>query len=194
MNIRYFEMPGSTVKWFGGGIDLTPHYVNEDDAKFFHSYLKNTCDRFHHDYYHRFKLWADDYFFIRHRNETRGVGGIFYDRLTATDEITWEQVFEFSKAVGRSFAPVYTELINRNRNKSFTDAQQQWQYQRRSRYAEFNLVYDAGTKFGLETNGRVESILMSLPPIAKWVYNYQPQPGSEEEKTLALLKKGINWV
>jgi coproporphyrinogen III oxidase len=199
MNIRYFEMPssfasGKPVKWFGGGIDLTPHYVAEEDARFFHSHLKLVCDSFYHDFYHRFKLWADDYFFIKHRNETRGIGGIFYDRLTANDELSWEQIFEFSKAIGRSFVPVYTELVNRNRNKDFNEDQQAWQYQRRSRYAEFNLVYDAGTRFGLETNGRIESILMSLPPTAKWIYNYQPKPGSEEEKTLSLLKKGINWV
>lgn len=199
MNIRYFEMPssfssGKPVKWFGGGIDLTPHYIIEEDARFFHGHLKSVCDGFYHDFYHRFKLWADDYFFIKHRNETRGIGGIFYDRLTANEELSWEQIFEFSKAVGRSFVPVYTELVNRNRNKGFNEDQQAWQYQRRSRYTEFNLVYDAGTRFGLETNGRIESILMSLPPTAKWIYNYQPKPGSEEEKTLSLLKKGINWV
>ncbi len=199
MNIRYFEMPssfatGKPVKWFGGGIDLTPHYVFEEDARYFHTYLKSVCDSFYHDFYHRFKLWADDYFFIKHRNETRGIGGIFYDRLTANDDLSWEQVFEFSKAIGRSFVPIYTELVNRNRDKDFNEEHQLWQYQRRSRYTEFNLVYDAGTRFGLETNGRIESILMSLPPTAKWVYNYQPAPGSEEEKTLSLLKKGINWV
>ncbi|MGZ3999097.1 MAG: oxygen-dependent coproporphyrinogen oxidase [Mucilaginibacter sp.] len=194
MNIRYFEMPGSDVKWFGGGIDLTPHYIVEDDARFFHQTLKSACDSYDLDFYNRFKTWADDYFFIKHRNETRGIGGIFYDKLAATDKLNWEQIFEFSKAVGRSFAPVYTELVNRNRDKAFTEAQQLWQYQRRSRYVEFNLVYDAGTKFGLETNGRIESILMSLPPTAKWVYDYHPEPGSEEEKTLSLLKKGINWV
>jgi coproporphyrinogen III oxidase len=200
MNIRYFEMPSSMngnkqpIRWFGGGIDLTPHYVIEEDAKFFHTSLKAVCDSYYHDFYHRFKLWADDYFYIKHRNETRGIGGIFYDRLTANDELSWENIFDFSKALGRSFIPTYTELVNRNRDKSFTDEQQLWQYQRRSRYAEFNLVYDAGTKFGLETNGRIESILMSLPPTAKWVYNYQATPGSEEEKTLSLLKKGINWA
>ncbi|MGZ3944838.1 MAG: oxygen-dependent coproporphyrinogen oxidase [Mucilaginibacter sp.] len=200
MNIRYFEMPSSfdtgsePIRWFGGGIDLTPHYVVEDDARYFHAYLKSVCDMFNQDFYHRFKTWADDYFFIKHRNETRGIGGIFYDRLTAGNELTWDAIFEFSKTLGRAFIPIYTELVNRNRYKVFTDAQQLWQYQRRSRYAEFNLVYDAGTKFGLETNGRIESILMSLPPTAKWVYSYQPAPGSEEEKTLSLLKKGINWV
>jgi coproporphyrinogen III oxidase len=200
MNIRYFEMPSTVggvdkpIRWFGGGIDLTPHYVIEEDAKFFHSSLKTVCDSYYHDFYHRFKLWADDYFYIKHRNETRGIGGIFYDRLTANDELSWENIFDFSKALGRSFVPTYTELVNRNRNKTFTEQEQLWQYQRRSRYAEFNLVYDAGTKFGLETNGRIESILMSLPPTAKWLYNYQATPGSEEEKTLSLLKKGINWA
>lgn len=194
MNIRYFEIDENT-RWFGGGIDLTPHYVFEDDARFFHNYLKGVCDQFKSDFYSKFKKWADDYFFIKHRNETRGVGGIFYDRLTPeTAGISWEQIFEFSKAVGRSFVSIYSELVNRNRLKEFTDTQKHWQYQRRSRYVEFNLVYDAGTKFGLETNGRIESILMSLPPQANWEYNYQPEKGSEEEKTLGLLKKGIDWV
>ena len=200
MNIRYFEMPSSfadgqqPVRWFGGGIDLTPHYVIDDDARFFHQSLKAVCDKFNAEFYQRFKTWADDYFYIKHREETRGIGGIFYDKLIATDELSWEDIFEFSKALGRSFINIYTELVTRNRDKQFTDDQQQWQYQRRSRYTEFNLVYDAGTRFGLETNGRIESILMSLPPTAKWVYNYQAQAGSEEEKTLSLLKKGINWV
>jgi coproporphyrinogen III oxidase len=199
MNIRYFEMPssfvsGQPVRWFGGGIDLTPHYIIENDARFFHQSLKAVCNQFNADFYSRFKTWADDYFYIKHRDETRGIGGIFYDRLTATDELSWETIFEFSKALGRSFIPVYTELVNRNREKTFTDNERQWQYQRRSRYAEFNLVYDAGTKFGLETNGRIESILMSLPPTAKWVYDYHARPGSEEEKTLSLLKKGISWI
>lgn len=200
MNIRYFEMPSSfgggkqPLRWFGGGIDLTPHYVIDADAQYFHSSIKSVCDAYYHDFYHRFKLWADDYFFIKHRNETRGVGGIFYDRLTANEELSWDTIFDFSKALGRSFIPVYTELVERNRHSSFTEQQQLWQYLRRSRYTEFNLVYDAGTKFGLETNGRIESILMSLPPTAKWLYNYQPQQGSEEERTLSLLKKGINWA
>jgi coproporphyrinogen III oxidase len=199
MNIRYFEMPSSTeggnsVCWFGGGIDVTPHYIFEDDARFFHGYLKSVCDQYHKEFYQRFKTWADDYFYIKHRNETRGIGGIFYDRLTTTDEISLDSIFEFSKAVGRSFIPIYTELVNRNRYKQFNEQNQLWQYLRRSRYAEFNLVYDAGTKFGLETNGRIESILMSLPPTAKWLYNYQTEPGTEEDKTLSLLKKGINWV
>lgn len=198
MNIRYFEMnseSGKDLRWFGGGIDLTPHYVIEEDARFFHTELKNTCDRFQAEFYTKFKKWADDYFFIKHRQETRGIGGIFYDRLSpASTGLKWEDIFEFSRAVGRTFLPVYTEIIKRNRNRSFTDEQKLWQFQRRSRYVEFNLVYDAGTKFGLETNGRIESILMSLPPQANWVYDFSAHPGSEEEKTLKLLKKGINWV
>ena len=199
MNIRYFELPSSLnneqpVRWFGGGIDLTPHYVFEHDARFFHAHLKSVCDQFNADFYHRFKLWADDYFFIKHRDETRGIGGIFYDRLTASNDLTLEDIFDFSKALGRSFIPIYTELVSRNRDKKFTEMQQNWQYMRRSRYAEFNLVYDAGTRFGLETNGRIESILMSLPPTAKWIYDFRPEQGSEEEKTSSFLRKGINWV
>ncbi len=194
MNIRYFEM-SDQVRWFGGGIDLTPHYVINEDAQFFHQYLKSVCDQFHADFYTKFKNWADDYFFINHRAETRGIGGIFYDRLTPESAgISWDEIFNFSKAVGRSFVPIYSELVNRNRIKEFSEQHKNWQYQRRSRYAEFNLVYDAGTKFGLETNGRIESILMSLPPQANWVYDYQAKEGSLEQQTLDLLKKGINWV
>lgn len=199
MNIRYFEMPSSMgegqqpVRWFGGGIDLTPHYIFDEDAQFFHQQLKDVCNQYNPEFYPRFKQWADDYFYIKHRRETRGIGGIFYDRLSANEELSWEDIFEFSKTLGRSFIPTYTELVNRNRNKPYTEAQQNWQYIRRSRYAEFNLVYDAGTKFGLETNGRIESILMSLPPTAKWFYNHQPEDNSEEARTLSLLKKGINW-
>lgn len=194
MNIRYFEM-NENIRWFGGGIDVTPHYVFEEDASFFHQHLKAVCDKYSSLFYSKFKKWADDYFFIKHRNETRGIGGIFYDRLTPESAgITWEQIFEFSKAVGRSFIPIYTELVARNRDKQFNEINKQWQYQRRSRYVEFNLVYDAGTKFGLETNGRIESILMSLPPQANWAYNFQPEVNSEEEKTISLLRKGIDWV
>lgn len=194
MNVRYFEM-SEQVRWFGGGIDLTPHYVIDEDARFFHQYLKKVCDQFNPSFYTKFKTWADDYFYIKHREETRGIGGIFYDRLTSENaDLSWGQIFEFSKILGKSFLPIYTELINRNRNTPFTELQKQWQYQRRSRYVEFNLVYDAGTKFGLETNGRIESILMSLPPQANWVYNYQPAANTEEERTLSFLKKGIDWI
>jgi coproporphyrinogen III oxidase len=194
MNIRYFEL-SDEVRWFGGGIDLTPHYIISEDAQFFHQGLKKVCDSFDKTFYQEFKTWADNYFYIKHREETRGIGGIFYDRLSPkTANIAWDEIFEFSKALGRSFLPLYTELIARNRGKAFTQEHKDWQYQRRSRYAEFNLVYDAGTKFGLETNGRIESILMSLPPQANWVYNFMPTEGSLEAETLSLLKKDINWV
>ncbi|WP_316811896.1 oxygen-dependent coproporphyrinogen oxidase [Pedobacter heparinus] len=194
MNIRYFEMDEQT-RWFGGGIDLTPHYVIDTDARFFHHLLKQTCDQFDPTFYAKFKTNADDYFYIKHREETRGVGGIFYDRLKPENTgLSFEQLLDFSVAVGNTFIPAYTELIERNRDQEFTAQQQEWQYLRRSRYAEFNLVYDAGTKFGLETNGRIESILMSLPPMAKWTYNYQPVSGSLESDTLSKLKKGIVWA
>ncbi|WP_069660111.1 oxygen-dependent coproporphyrinogen oxidase [Arcticibacter eurypsychrophilus] len=194
MNIRYFEM-NESLRWFGGGIDLTPHYVYEEDAQYFHQNIKAVCDRFNKTFYAEFKTWADNYFFIKHRNETRGIGGIFYDRLNPDKAgINWLSIFEFSKAIGRSFVPIYTEIVNRHRDQLYTESQKNWQYIRRGRYAEFNLVYDAGTKFGLETNGRIESILMSLPPQANWIYNVQPEAGSDEARTLSLLKKDINWI
>ncbi len=193
MNIRYFEMTGG-IKWLGGGIDLTPHYIVEEDATYFHSQLKNVCDKHHADYYSKFKKWADDYFYINHRKETRGIGGIFFDRLNSDSEMSFEKNFAFWQDVGKAFAPTYTELIGRNRDKSFTEKNKQWQLLRRGRYVEFNLVYDKGTKFGLETNGRVESILMSLPKIAGWEYDFKTEKDSEEERTLSLLKKGIEWI
>lgn len=194
MNIRYFELNEQT-RWFGGGIDLTPHYIFDNDARFFHHKLKNACDEFNPDFYPKFKAHADDYFFIKHREETRGIGGIFYDRLKPENtSLSWEEILDFSINIGETFLPIYTELIDRNRDKEFTDLQKDWQFQRRSRYVEFNLVYDSGTKFGLETNGRIESILMSLPPQANWGYNVQPESNTEEYKTLQLLKKGISWV
>jgi coproporphyrinogen III oxidase len=197
MNIRYFEMQGDDklLQWFGGGIDVTPHYVISEQAKDFHQHIKSVCDASSPTFYPKFKQWADDYFFIKHRQETRGIGGIFYDRLTPMNtELSWKQIFEFSKNVGNSFIPIYTQLATVNREKHFTLDEKQWQLQRRSRYAEFNLVYDSGTKFGLETDGRIESILMSMPPVASWVYDYKAQPESKEQQTLDLLKKGIDWV
>lgn len=194
MNIRYFEMDEQT-RWFGGGIDLTPHYVIDTDARFFHHLLKQTCSKHHPDFYTRFKTQADDYFFIKHREETRGIGGIFYDRLRPENtDLSFEKILDFSLDVGRTFAPIYTELIDRNRNTEYGEREQEWQYVRRSRYAEFNLVYDSGTRFGLETNGRIESILMSLPPQAKWIYNYQPLENTPEAYTASKLIKGIDWV
>jgi coproporphyrinogen III oxidase len=201
MNIRYLEAgipfaphKGLGNKWFGGGIDLTPHYIYEEDAKFFHQSLRKVCDDHNYGYYIEFKKWADDYFFITHRNETRGIGGIFFDRLSETDSISIKDWFNFVKGVGNSFLPIYLPLIEKYRNKPFTEANRQWQLLRRGRYVEFNLVYDIGTKFGLLTKGRTESILMSLPPIACWEYAQNPAPGSPEYNTLANLKKGIDWA
>ena len=193
MNVRYFEMDNG-VWWFGGGIDLTPHYIIDDDAKFFHQKLKSVCDKFSLEYYSRFKTWADNYFFIKHRNETRGIGGIFFDRLSVKENLSKRQLFDFIIEVGNSFAPIYVELINRNKDKYYSSNEKTWQLMRRGRYVEFNLVYDKGTQFGLQTNGRIESILMSLPETASWKYNYQAIPDSAESITLSKLVKGINWV
>ncbi|MCH7396922.1 oxygen-dependent coproporphyrinogen oxidase [Belliella sp. DSM 107340] len=193
MNIRYFEMSNG-VNWFGGGIDLTPHYVDEKDAKFFHQAVKDTCDQFDESYYPKFKKWADDYFFIKHRNETRGVGGIFFDRLTSKDPEEMNSIFEFVKAIGYLFPKVYTHFMKNNHSIPFGKNEKSWQALRRGRYVEFNLVWDAGTKFGLDTNGRTESILMSMPPLASWEYMHQVEAGSKEAKTLELLTKGVDWV
>lgn len=193
MNVRYFEMSNG-VAWFGGGIDLTPHYVQADDARFFHQEMQRICDQHHTTYYPAFKKWADDYFYIKHRQETRGIGGIFFDRLSANEDFTLEDRFAFVKSVGEAFAPVYTHLIAKNKDLTFGEREKQWQYLRRGRYVEFNLVYDQGTKFGLETSGRIESILMSLPKQAGWLYNFQVEHDSSEEKTLQMLKKEVDWV
>ena len=142
----------------------------------------------------RIKKWADDYFFIKHRNETRGIGGIFFDHLKPNNQFTLQQRFEFIKSLGESFAPIYNSLIEKNKNLPFGENEKQWQLLRRGRYVEFNLVYDRGTKFGLETDGRIESILMSLPKDASWLYNHIPKKNSEEEKTLSYLKKNIDWI
>lgn len=194
MNIRYFELNEQT-RWFGGGIDLTPHYVVKEDAQFFHQQLKSVCDKHHPNFYSDFKSWADSYFFIKHRDETRGIGGVFYDKLTPEKtNLNFEQIFDFSCDLGRIFAPTYIDLVNRHRTQNFSQREKDWQLLRRGRYVEFNLVYDSGTKFGLETNGRIESILMSLPAQANWVYDFKAEPGSAEQDTLDLLKKDINWV
>lgn len=189
MNVRYFELAAGQW-WFGGGIDLTPHYVNEEDARAFHAALRTTCTKHDASYYAKFKRWADDYFFIAHRNETRGIGGIFFDRL---NEKTKEETFAFVMDVGETFAPVYTALMRKNKALPFGENEKQWQLIRRGRYVEFNLVYDKGTKFGLDTGGRIESILMSLPGLASWKYNFKPEAGSPEAQTLGLLRKNIDW-
>ena len=195
MNVRYFEM-SSGHWWFGGGIDLTPHYVDHEDAKFFHNQLKTACDQYDLSYYPKFKNWADDYFFIKHRKETRGIGGIFFDQLNDTtySNKSKSELFEFVKSIGTSFVPTYEHLAVSNRTKSYDQKEKDWQLLRRGRYVEFNLVWDRGTKFGLDTDGRTESILMSLPEQANWSYNHQVDPNSKEAETQSLLKKGINWI
>ncbi len=193
MNVRYFEMSEQTW-WFGGGIDLTPHYIDLEDARFFHQSLKTVCDKHHAGYYTKFKTWADNYFYIRHRQETRGIGGIFFDRLSAEEDFKKGQRFAFVQDVGSAFCPIYLHLLQKNKDKRFSQREKDWQMLRRGRYVEFNLVWDAGTKFGLETDGRTESILMSLPPMAQWVYDHQPEANSPEAITLSLLRKDVNWL
>jgi coproporphyrinogen III oxidase len=193
MNIRYFEMDNG-VHWFGGGIDLTPHYIDLDDAKYFHTEVKRVCDHFEPEAYEKFKKWADDYFFIKHRNETRGIGGIFYDHLKANSDKQFEDILNFSLSIGRLFPEVYTYFMRKNNEIQYGPQEKAWQNLRRGRYVEFNLVWDAGTKFGLDTNGRTESILMSMPPEACWEYMHQPEIGSAESFTLDHLKKGIDWL
>ena len=193
MNVRYFEMSDGTW-WFGGGIDLTPHYVVPEDATFFHQELKTTCDKHSEFYYQKFKKWADDYFFIKHRNETRGIGGIFFDRLSEEPSFSKTNRFDFVLDIGKSFAPIYSKIAKNNVQKPFGQREKDWQLLRRGRYVEFNLVYDKGTKFGLDTDGRTESILMSLPPVAEWKYDHQMDEGTAEAESQALLRKGINWA
>ncbi|MGK7395374.1 MAG: oxygen-dependent coproporphyrinogen oxidase [Candidatus Cyclobacteriaceae bacterium M3_2C_046] len=193
MNLRYFEMSEGT-KWFGGGIDLTPHYIDKVASRHFHQDLKQICDRHHPSYYPKFKEWADHYFFIKHRDETRGIGGIFFDRLSAQSHSEKEQIFAFIKDVGLNFVPIYQKQVSDKRFSEFGEKEKQWQYIRRGRYVEFNLVWDKGTKFGLDTDGRTESILMSLPPQAQWEYDFTPALNSVEAHTLRYLRKGIDWI
>ncbi|MDH3651316.1 MAG: oxygen-dependent coproporphyrinogen oxidase [Saprospiraceae bacterium] len=192
MNIRYFEMEDETW-WFGGGIDLTPHYIVPEEGGYFHRQLKKTCDIYDPTYYPKFKTWADDYFFLKHRNESRGIGGIFFDRLTG-DGTTKEDLWRFTLSVGEAFAGIYAHLFEKNFEKSYTEEEKNWQLYRRGRYVEFNLVWDRGTRFGLETGGRTESILMSLPDQAAWKYGYVPSQNSKEAETQKWLRKGIDWL
>lgn len=191
MNVRYFELDNGTY-WFGGGIDLTPHFVVEEFAKKFHRGLKDTCDKYSLDFYQKYKVWADNYFFIPHRKETRGIGGIFFDHLSENDTLTKDQIFNFCLDLGRVFPLLYAEQANAFRDLPYTADELAWRNYRRGRYVEFNLVYDRGTTFGLKTKGRTESILMSLPENASWIYNRQHT--EKEQSTLDFLVKGINWL
>ena len=193
-NYRYFER-GSGEKegswWFGGGADLTPSYLFENDAVHFHRVHKDACDRHTVGNYIKFKQWCDDYFFIKHRDERRGVGGIFFDDIRTDDK---QECFEFIKDCGNNFLNAYMPILERRMNLKFTEENKIWQQIRRGRYVEFNLVYDRGTKFGLTTNGRIESILMSLPQTGRWEYCHEVESGSEEEKLLHVLRKPVDWL
>jgi coproporphyrinogen III oxidase len=177
-NFRYLEK--GDAQWFGGGMDLTPCYPYAEDATHFHRTIKQACDRHDADFYPRFKKWCDEYFFLKHRNEMRGVGGIFFDYIQGDRD----KHFAFVQDVGNVFLDAYLPVVKRRLNEPYSEQERQYQLYRRGRYVEFNLLYDRGTIFGLETRGRTESILMSLPPLVRWVYNFKPQPGSREEKAL----------
>lgn len=193
MNVRYFEMDDGKY-WFGGGIDLTPHYIIPSQAKEFHLGLKTVCDKYNKRFYPEFKTWADNYFFIPHRNETRGIGGIFFDHIAEDDSLTKQDLLNFCMDLGREFPKLYTYQANLGREKEVSEEEASWMHLRRGRYVEFNLVHDRGTKFGLVSGGRTESILMSLPKNASWVYNNVPDPESKEQATQGLLVKGVDWL
>lgn len=188
MNLRYIEL-GNGDAWFGGGADLTPFYPYREDVEHFHSVLKEACDRHDPSYYPRFKRWCDEYFYLPHRNEARGVGGIFFDELRGDMLKSWA----FVQDCGRSFLDAYVPIVERRRHEAWGDREKEFQLIRRGRYVEFNLVYDRGTLFGLDTNGRAESILISLPPLVLWKYDYKPAPGSRESELQEYLKPR-DWI
>lgn len=197
-NWRYFEMydkNGNTVdSWFGGGQDLTPYYLFEEDAVHFHKVCKATCDRHDPAFYPDFKKKCDEYFYNSHRNEARGIGGLFFDYLKPSEERTEEEWYKFVTDIGDSFLEAYLPIVERRKDLPYNEHHRTWQEIRRGRYVEFNLVHDKGTLFGLKTNGRIESILMSLPPHVQWVYDQHPEPGSEEEKLVRVLENPREWI
>ena len=214
LNYRYFE--AGPVWWFGGGADLTPYYPFLEDARHFHRTLKGACDSVDPSYYKVFKPWCDEYFYLRHRQETRGVGGIFYDyqdpggvlykgsepesaaaavaAASGPIEQDWEKLFRLASACGQAFLPSYGPIVERRNNLAYGETERQFQLYRRGRYVEFNLVFDRGTIFGLQTNGRTESILMSLPPLVRWEYGYTPAPGSREALLTEVFTRPQNWL
>ncbi|PKK32852.1 coproporphyrinogen oxidase [Columba livia] len=194
-NYRYFEIEeadGTIQWWFGGGTDLTPTYLNEEDAVHFHKTLKEACDKHDLKLYPKYKKWCDDYFYIKHRGERRGIGGIFFDDV---DSPSKEEVFQFVKSCAKAVVPCYIPIVKRHYHDSFTPEEKLWQQLRRGRYVEFNLLYDRGTKFGLLTPGsRIESILMSLPLTARWEYMHTPPESSKEAEILEVLRNPKDWV
>ncbi|WP_405203299.1 oxygen-dependent coproporphyrinogen oxidase [Dokdonia sp. LLG6352-1] len=197
-NWRYFEMydkEGNIVdQWFGGGQDLTPYYLFDEDATHFHQTCKTACDAHDADFYPKYKARCDEYFYNAHRNEGRGIGGLFFDYCKATEERSMQDWYNFVTTVGDSFLEAYVPIVERRKDTAFAKEQKDWQEVRRGRYVEFNLVHDKGTLFGLKTNGRIESILMSLPPVVQWKYNHHPAPGSEEERLIKVLQQPKEWV
>lgn len=197
-NWRYFEMYNSTgdivTQWFGGGQDLTPYYLFDEDATHFHNVCKNACDKHHSEFYPKFKKTCDEYFWNTHRNEARGIGGLFFDYLKHTEQFTIEDRYNFVTEIGDSFLDSYVPIVEKRKNLTYTQEHKDWQEVRRGRYVEFNLVHDRGTLFGLKTNGRIESILMSLPPVVQWKYNHHPEENSPEEKLLKVLANPKDWV
>ncbi|MDZ7953420.1 oxygen-dependent coproporphyrinogen oxidase [Nostoc sp. DedQUE09] len=215
LNYRYFE--AGPVWWFGGGLDLTPYYPFAEDAAHLHKTLKQACDQHHPEYYPVFKRWCDEYFYLKHRDETRGVGGLFFDYQDGQGALyrgpnangeaaiysnqvgtpatrNWEDLFAFVQDCGRAFLPAYVPIVERRNGMEYGDRQRNFQLYRRGRYVEFNLVYDRGTIFGLQTNGRTESILMSLPPLVRWEYGYQPEPNSPEAELYETFLKPQDWI
>lgn len=215
LNYRYFE--AGPVWWFGGGADLTPYYPFAEDAAHFHRTFKQACDNHHPEYYPVFKRWCDEYFYLKHRNETRGIGGIFFDYQDGLDPLyrgphpdkaaaiysnqlppqrarSWEDVFAFVSDCGRAFLSAYVPIVEKRHKTEYGDRERQFQLYRRGRYVEFNLVYDRGTIFGLQTNGRTESILMSLPPLVRWEYGYKPEPNTPEAELYEVFLKPNDWA
>lgn len=197
-NWRYFELyneQGEVVtSWFGGGQDLTPYYLFKEDATHFHQVCKDACDRHDPQFYSNFKKRCDEYFYNSHRKEARGIGGLFFDYLKETPQMSMQQWFDFVTDVGDSFLDAYVPIVESRKVIPYNDDHRNWQEIRRGRYVEFNLVHDKGTLFGLKTNGRIESILMSLPPHVQWRYDHHPKPGSEEEKLIQVLQNPREWV
>ncbi|MEM9907635.1 MAG: oxygen-dependent coproporphyrinogen oxidase [Cyanobacteria bacterium P01_D01_bin.44] len=214
LNYRYFE--AGPVWWFGGGVDLTPYYPFVEDVIHFHTILKQACDIHHPEFYPAFKCWCDEYFYLKHRQEARGIGGIFFDYLDYRGNLysgpnlkgaaaqysqrvgpvskNWDDLFDFVQSCGNAFLPAYLPIVERHQNSPYGERERDFQLYRRGRYVEFNLVYDRGTVFGLQTNGRTESILMSLPPLTRWEYGYTPQPGTPEADLYETFLKSHDWV
>lgn len=193
-NVRFFvaEKEGEApVWWFGGGFDLTPYYGDVEDCKFWHQVSKDACDPFGEDIYPRYKKWCDEYFYLPHRKEPRGVGGLFFDDL---NELGFEQSFAFMRSVGNAYTKAYCPIVEKHKNKPYGERERNFQLYRRGRYVEFNLVYDRGTIFGLQTGGRTESILMSMPPLVAWEYDWQPDAGSEEARLLTNFLIEKDWL